>query len=396
MPHTMNRYVKLLPLLAPAFYGCANVNDIGSQTPPQAEITIIKAASAPVAAPPVAAIPILAKKPQARPVNDLTRITRLIAPKTADREGWSKDILTAFVMLKIPATRENICSAIAVIEQESSFQSDPPVPNLPAIAWSEIEKRREKYAIPKAILGIALDKASPDGRSYKNRIDSLKTEKDMNELFEDMITELPGGQNWLAGFNPIRTGGPMQVSIEFAEAHARVKPYPYSRPKTLRDAVFTRPGGVYFGIADLLDYPAPYTDPVFRFADYNSGHFSSRNAAFQSAVAKISGRKLALDGDLLNYKNGQAEAGETEKALLSIIPRLKLPAEVIRRDLLQEKTSNFAATQLYQRVFALAPGNAPRVLLPKIDLNSPKIQRHLTTEWFAQRVSTRYRQCLAR
>ena len=33
--------------------------------------------------------------------------------------------------------------------------------------------------------------------------------------------------------------------------------------------------------------------------------------------------------------------------------------------------------------------------MPQIDLKSPKITRKLTTEWFARRVDSRFKQCLA-
>src|SRR5690606_13787208 len=89
----------------------------------------------------------------------------------------------------------------------------------------------------------------------------------------------------------------MQVGIPFAQAHAQGYPYPVER--SIRDEVFSRRGGVYFGTLHLLGYQTPYTRKVHRFADYNAGWYSSRNAAFQSAVALATGTTLELDGDVL-------------------------------------------------------------------------------------------------
>jgi hypothetical protein len=55
---------------------------------------------------------------------------------------------------------------------------------------------------------------------------------------------VPLGRRLFAGYNPVRTGGPMQVSIDFAERHANEKPYPYVIRGTIRDEVFTRRGGL--------------------------------------------------------------------------------------------------------------------------------------------------------
>ena len=327
-------------------------------------------------------------------------LLQLLPPNIGDRNGWAADIHTTFAALRIPATAANYCAAIAVIAQESSFHADPVVPGLSRIVWKEIDTRRKKYSIPKVVMDVALLKSSPDSRSYKARINALKTERQMNALFEDMIAELPDGKRLLSGYNPIRTGGPMQVSIEFAESHVRAKPYPYARQQSLRDEVFTRRGGVYFGIANLLDYPAPYSQHLYRFADFNAGRYSSRNAAFQQALSRLGGSRLALDGDLLRYVDGapSAQASATQRALLVLSKALDMSKADMLRDLKLEKSVAFAQTRLYQRVFTLAEQKAgsplPREAMPQIRLKSPKIQRRLTTEWFAKRVEWRYRNCL--
>jgi hypothetical protein len=60
----------------------------------------------------------------------------------------------------------------------------------------------------------------------------------------------------------------------------------------------------------------------------------------------------------------------------------------------------FERTELYERVFSLADklhqGRVPRALVPRIRLQSPKITRKLTTEWFANRVDEHRKQCLSR
>jgi hypothetical protein len=329
-------------------------------------------------------------------------VARLLPDSVKDRNGWAIDIYVAFATLELAPAPENICATVAVIEQESGFQVDPVVPGLASIARKEIDRRRESAGIPKFALDAALALPSSNGRSYSERIDAVRTELQLSEIYEDFIDRVPFGKKFLADRNPVRTGGPMQVSVAFAEAFAVAKPYPYPVTGNIRREVFTRRGGVYFGIAHLLDYPAPYDRPLYRFADFNAGRYASRNAAFQRAVTQLSGVPLALDGDLLRYDGDvpAREPGQTELATRTLASRLRMSEADIRRDLELGKGPAFAKSSVYERVFALVDrmsgATVPRALVPQIPLHSPKITRSLTSDWFANRVEGRYRTCLGR
>lgn len=333
------------------------------------------------------------------PAEGRALIGKLLPPNIADRAGWATDIYAAFAALEIVPTPENICAVVAITEQESTFRTDPPVPGLAAIAWKEIDQQAERVGIPQFVVRAALRLSSPNGKSYSERIDAVKTEKELSEIFEDFIGMVPMGKTFFADRNPVRTGGPMQVSIAFAEAHAAERRYPYPVAGTIRNEVFTRRGGMYFGIAHLLDYPASYDRHLYRFADFNAGHYASRNAAFQNAVSIASGIPLELDGDLVRHGK-DAEPGSTEWATGTLAKRLDMSATAIRRDLERGGTQQFERTRLYERVFSLADkvhGRAlPRAVVPRIRLQSPKITRKLTTQWFANRVDERRKRCLLR
>ena len=329
-------------------------------------------------------------------------VARLLPNGLPDRSGWATDIYASIGSLDIAPTTENICAVIAVTEQESGFRVDPAVPGLAGIAKKEIENRRERAGVPKIVLDAALALSSSDGRSYRERLETVRTERELSDLYESFIDMVPLGKTFFADRNPVRTGGPMQVAVGFAEAHAEARGYPYSVPGSIRDEVFTRRGGLYFGIAHLLDYPAPYDRHLYRFADFNAGQYASRNAAFQHAVTQVSGIPLALDGDLLRYEGGRParEPGNTELATRTLARRIDMTFDEIRRDLELGKGRSFDRTRLASRVFALADRiegkEAPRAVVPRILLKSPKFTRKLTSDWFANRVEARYRTCLAR
>jgi hypothetical protein len=327
-------------------------------------------------------------------------IAKRLPAKVSNRDAWAIDIFAAFEALSIRPTTENICAVVAVTEQESTFRVDPPVPGLPAIARREIDNRAARYHIPTMALSAALALESPTGATYRERLDKVTTEKELNDIFADFISIVPLGGSLFGSLNPVHTAGPMQVSIAYAEEQADAKKYPYPVHSTIRNEVFTRRGGLYFGIAHLLDYPVDYDDMIYRFADFNAGHYASRNAALQNAVSILTKTPLALDGDLLLHGSAASDPSKTELAIRKLAEKLDLTDAAIRRDLQRGDESDFADTQLYKKVFTLGDKGRstplPRAVVPKIRLESPKITRKLTTEWFAKRVDERYEKCLLR
>ncbi|WP_199671348.1 DUF1615 domain-containing protein [Salinisphaera sp. Q1T1-3] len=338
--------------------------------------------------------------PPSEPGRSPARIQQDIAERLPsdvhDRSGWSQAIYVALSTQNIATTPTHVCATIAVIGQESGFEADPQVSGLGRIAHDELARRARAAHVPQALLDAALRLKSSNGRTYDQRLSDVKTEGQLSDLFEDFVGRVPLGHTLLGSFNPVHTGGPMQVDVDFAKAHA--DDYPYDIDGSIRHEVFSRRGGVYFGVRHLLGYPADYDRPLYRFADYNAGWYASRNAAFQRAVSRLTGISLALDGDLVIP--GRRRTSQTERATRTLSSSLDLDERAIHEALAQENTADFSQTHLYTRVMALADQQAgkpvARAILPGITLDSPKITRHLTTAWFAKRVASRWHDCMAR
>ncbi len=325
-------------------------------------------------------------------------IDQALPKSVSDRTGWVNDIADAFLQLKIEPTPEHICAVVAVTEQESSFRVDPVIPNLGAVAWREIDTRAEHAHIPKVVVHQVLQINSSTGTSYAQRIDSARTEKELSDIFEDFTGSVPLGRSLFASWNPIRTRGPMQVNVAFADKFSEATPYPYPVKVSVEDEIFTRRGSLYFGIAHLLAYSAPYDRYLYRFADYNAGQYSSRNAAFQDAVNAASKTHIVPDGALLPHGDNPVSPGDTELAVRGLAGRLNLSDAAIHSALEEARTEKFESTALYKRVFALAERTSghrlPPAIVPTIRLQGPKIERKLTTDWYAHRVDNRFQRCL--
>jgi hypothetical protein len=334
--------------------------------------------------------------PRRSPAVVQAEILRLMPSGVSDAEGWARDISVAFAAQDLPASQHNLCAVLAVTAQESGFEVNSVIPGLPKIARRAIDAQAAKHHVPGFVVDAALRLKSPDGRTWGTRLASVRTESDMSDMFEDFIAMVPLGKKLFGRFNPVHTAGPMQVSVSFAKAHA--DDYPYPVQKSIRHEVFTRRGGMYFGIMHLLGYPVNYPRPIYLFADYNAGWYASRNAGFQHAVSLATGIPLHLDGDLIDYQS--SDPGHTERAVRTLGKRLGLSDREIHAALERGEQRDFRKTRVYKRVFALADRmqhkTLPRIMLPGITLHSPKITHKLTTAWFARRVDARYRQCMAR
>ena len=101
----------------------------------------------------------------------------------ADRKGWANDLYAAFATQDIEPSASHLCAAIAVIEPESTFRPDPPVPGLPRIARAEIDRRAAALHVPRFVVDAALKIDAPDGRSYGEHLAAVRTEQKLRDVF---------------------------------------------------------------------------------------------------------------------------------------------------------------------------------------------------------------------
>lgn len=351
------------------------------------------------------------------PKLDTASLTRIMPQHQQDRKAWARDMLSIMDTLAIPRTAVNACSIIAVIDQESNFVADPAVPDLGNTARKELLERVEAKMgkMGRQKMEEMLRKHPDPTDSFDSRIRALKTEHQLDQLYREMyqyfksnyrlglatgVASLVTGQALEEYLNPVKTLGSMQVHIDYARTHARqIVPV-----NTLRESLYTRYDGMYYGIHRLMLYPTQYGDPIYRFADYNSGIYSSRNAALQKQVAMLLGEKLAADGDLLSYDRDErplTQATQSETAIFRLLGNgaHALTATQIRSDLQKEKTAAFEQTDTYrlikEKYYKKYQKPAAYAVMPEVRITGPKINRDLNSNWYATRVERRYNTCLA-
>ena len=349
------------------------------------------------------------------------RLVSLAQPKLNDAAGWAEDILWALQFSGLSLNAENVCALVATIDQESNFKTNPPVEGLGRRAIAALKAKLEGTGLNSLVLRglFAVDPSISKG--LYDRLRAARTERDIDMAYRKLIEEILtiesiiqldsnyglGAAEFFESRNEITTIGSMQVSVvsalDFERRYLGRQLY-FEDIYRVRDFLYTRRGGLLAGTRQLLGYRSGYTRKIHRFADYNAGRYSSRNAAFQWVVSQIDGSELALDGDLLIYRGQEVSSAvsKTERAIVRVsgTHSLGLSAEEIRKDLRLEKVFEFTKTAtfnsmraLYKATFGLDP---PFARVPRIKLESVKLDRPLTTAWFAKRVEGRYRRCLGR
>ena len=75
------------------------------------------------------------------------QIKKVIPARVNDRQSWAQDIFDIMQELSIPKTKQNVCSVVAVVDQESNFVADPAVHGLGEKAVQEINSRLKEKSL---------------------------------------------------------------------------------------------------------------------------------------------------------------------------------------------------------------------------------------------------------
>jgi hypothetical protein len=131
-----------------------------------------------------------------------------------------------------------------------------------------------------------LEKTPSPTDNYLARIRAARTERDLDLVYRAVVADaakqsglglvINSGllNRQIDGRNEIDTIGSMQVSVDFALETAKRRrwlPMSLDDVYALRDALYTRHGGMYYGVLLLLGYETGYDKKLYRFADFNAG-----------------------------------------------------------------------------------------------------------------------------
>lgn len=280
----------------------------------------------------------------------------------------------------LPVCKEILALTACILSIESGFRADPLAadPSRGQTMAAQLERAEQQF---KEKLG-ALAQVPPMPQLYASyrekyypKLMACKTEGDIERLArglaEELEKETAGMPDLIRNLvqkgvdrlnNLVRTKGSMQLSFN------RAKQVVKDRGDRMTDAelsayMYTVGGGVDVGVAALkpmfIQYAAKYGAPgdlswlFFVAMDYHYGPFSSRNMMDQIRIRDLSGKKIPLDGDMLQYDDEGKVVGpssETLKVAASAVP--SMTPDAIFTAFLLEKSPHYVYTEFHQNLAA--------------------------------------------
>jgi hypothetical protein len=322
-------------------------------------------------------------------------------PGNPSPDIWARAIKESLEELGQPVDKEHVSAVCAIISQVSGFSLSPKSSRMASILRKKIEAA-ESNEVLRILIESRLDQQASNGKTFRENIDSIASELDFENWYDEFTSSKITKPILLVlkkdASDLVTTAGSMQVSVKFSEEYPK-KPLK-AGGGSVRDMLYTCKGGVFYGAAYLLDFKHNYDDWKYVFADFNAGHYASRNAGFQTMLARLTRRAVDRDGDLLNYENGNAAPSVTYVTFISFLKKkgVEVDEEQVMKDFKQEKSIAFENTWSYKTLTEMYRKKFRRVInaeLPEIALNSPKfVSQNLSTKWFAERVKGRYSHCM--
>jgi len=327
---------------------------------------------------------------------------------------WINAILSAVERNQLPLCKEILGLVASIVAIESSFRADPlivdpsrgeTIVDLAQRAENELFK---KYGVAMSVPPVPSLYNMYKERYYQRIID-CKTEGDAEKLAASIADDLKKDTAILPEFlrnlvlkeidkvsNVVRTKGSMQLNFLRARQVMKERGDEFT-DQELSDYMYTVDGGIDVGVASIrpifVQYAAYYAREgtlswlFFVGMDYNYGPFTSRNMMEQIRIRDLSGKNIAVDGDLLQYdEKGTPDRrySETLEAVASTFPRLSRPD--IFHAFLLEKDPHYIYTDLHRLIDELHRdrfGETPFAVVGELWMGENARIKHGTT-WKTQ------------
>ncbi len=291
---------------------------------------------------------------------------------------WIEAIIHAAERNNLPLCKELLGLVASLISIESGFHADPlavdPSRNggMEDMLQRAENKLYQKYGTFMALPPVARMYSAYKERYYPKLV-ACQTEWEIELIARSLAKDLKKDAEKLPAVvrnvinkkidklaNVIRSKGSMQLKFSKARQVMKDRGEEYSDDELL-NYMYTINGGVDAGVAALkpvfIQYAAWCAQGselswlFFVGMDYNYGFFSSRNMMEQIRIRDLSGRNLAVDGDLLHHdKTGKLKIEDSETFLAAQEALPMAPKDKILKAFLLEKDQEYIYTDVHHLI----------------------------------------------